>query len=138
MDNKGFSPKLLVGIAQPLNILFSLFTYLLGLGILHYLGLGIDWPVAILGSFIVIMILLSRAYLGAYFRYPDPIQAMGITRTDADDGNPWIGSRRDGCRLHFEGCHSLEFLRAFDQFGPCIDRCLAASPVVQEGLFRDH
>jgi 1,4-dihydroxy-2-naphthoate octaprenyltransferase len=84
MENKGFSPRILVSIAQPLNILFCMFTYLLGLGILHYIGSGIDWPVAILGSFIVIMILLSRAYLGAYFRYPDPVQSMGITRTDPD------------------------------------------------------
>ena len=46
-------------IAQPVLILGGLLTYTLGLGIVHYLGIQIDWLAAILGSTLIPFILLA-------------------------------------------------------------------------------
>jgi 1,4-dihydroxy-2-naphthoate octaprenyltransferase len=84
MDNKVFSPRTLIQIGQPLNLLLGLFTYCLGLGIHHYLSVSVQWPAALLGLLLVIVLLISHSYLKAYFRYPDPMPSMGITRLDMD------------------------------------------------------
>lgn len=85
MDRKEFSPQTLVRITQPLNLGIILFTYALGLGVVDYLGHAVDWPVATLGSLIVLAMLLAHSFLSAYYGYPDPIHACGISRTD-DEG----------------------------------------------------
>jgi len=82
MSDKEFSPKTLILIGQPLTLLISLFTYVLGLGIVHYLVAAIKWPEALLGLLLAFTLLLSRNYLKAYFRYSDPIPSMDISRTD--------------------------------------------------------
>lgn len=84
MSDKEFSPRTLILIGQPLTLLVALFTYVLGLGIVHYLVAAINWPEALLGLLLVFTLLLSRNFLRAYFRYADPLPSMDISRTDQD------------------------------------------------------
>jgi 1,4-dihydroxy-2-naphthoate octaprenyltransferase len=84
MENKNSSVSTLIRMANPLLLLMGLFTYILGLGLLHYLGQRIDWSNAMLGSLIILAILISRSFLHAYFNYPEPIPSSGIIRTRAD------------------------------------------------------
>lgn len=84
MDNKQPSLVTVFRVVQPLLLIMGLFTFILGLGILHYLGHPIDWANALLGSLLIVAVLISRSFLNAFFCYPDPIHSSGIIRTDAD------------------------------------------------------
>lgn len=82
MSDKDFSPKTLIQISRPLNLLMGIFTYFMGLGIFHYLVGAIKWPVALLGLLLMTALLLSRSYLKAFFRFPEPFPSMDISRID--------------------------------------------------------
>lgn len=62
-------------IARPFELLSGLFTYTLGLGIVNYLGKNINWTTAILGSVLVLLFLLVKNFLSAYYSFPDAIPA---------------------------------------------------------------
>lgn len=62
-------------IARPMELLAGLFTYTLGLGIVNYLGKSINWTNAILGSVLVLLFLLIKNFLSAYYSFPAPIAA---------------------------------------------------------------
>ena len=93
MSDKEFSPRTLIQIGQPLNLLIGVFTYLMGLGIHHYLIGAIKWPVALLGLLLMIALILSRSYLEAFFRFPEPFPSMDISRIDQDGDLKLIETR---------------------------------------------
>lgn len=66
--------------AQPFLLLGSLLTYALGLGIAHYLVVTIDWANAILGAFLVVLLMLTRNYLSAFFTFPEEIPSPSLAR----------------------------------------------------------
>jgi 1,4-dihydroxy-2-naphthoate octaprenyltransferase len=74
---------LLFRVAQPILIVLGFFTYVLGMGIVHYLGAEIDWITAILGFMLIGAFILARSYLNAYFGFPDPIHSSRINRKDS-------------------------------------------------------
>jgi 1,4-dihydroxy-2-naphthoate octaprenyltransferase len=80
---KNNSPWLIfLRVAQPLQLIMSLFTYTLGIGLVHYLGRPFNWGVSILGLLLILAIFLSRNFLQAYFIFPEPLPSSGIIRTD--------------------------------------------------------
>lgn len=70
--------------AQPILIVVGFFTYILGLGVVRYLGAEIDWITAILGFILIGAFILSRNYLNAYFGFPDPIYSLRINRKNSE------------------------------------------------------
>jgi 1,4-dihydroxy-2-naphthoate octaprenyltransferase len=70
----------LLRISQPFLLLAGLLTYTLGLGIVHYLGITIDWSSALLGSTLVLFILISKNFLSAFFSYPEELPSANFSK----------------------------------------------------------
>lgn len=80
MEKKDTLLVSLLRIAQPFLLLGGLLTYSLGLGILHFLGISIDWLNAILGSTLVIFILLAKNFLAAFFTFPEDLPSANFSK----------------------------------------------------------
>ena len=87
MEKKNTLTVIILRIAQPLLLLGGLFTYTLGLGIVHYLGTPIDWTNAVLGSLLVVLLILAKNFLAAYYTYPEQIPSPGFLK-EAQEGEP--------------------------------------------------
>jgi hypothetical protein len=70
----------LLRIAQPFLLLAGLLTYTLGLGVVHYLGITIDWQNALLGSTLVLFLLISKHFLSAFFSYPEELPSANFSK----------------------------------------------------------
>ena len=84
MDNKDSLLSTLVKIANPFILICGLFTYILGLGIVHYFGNLINWGTAILGYFLVLTIIVAKNFLSAANTHPDPIPLPRITKKQGE------------------------------------------------------
>jgi 1,4-dihydroxy-2-naphthoate octaprenyltransferase len=80
MEKKESLLVTIVRIAQPFLLLGGLLTYALGLGIVHFLGLNINWLNAVLGSTLVIFILLAKNFLSAFFTFPEDLPAANFSK----------------------------------------------------------
>ncbi len=61
----------LIKIIKPLELVFILFTYLLGVSVAHYLGGRINLVDLLIGFIICLLMWSMRFYLGAYFDHPE-------------------------------------------------------------------
>ena len=80
MEKKDTLLVSILRIAQPFLLLGGLLTYSLGLGILHFLGISIDWLNAILCSTLVIFILLAKNFLAAFFTFPEDLPSANFSK----------------------------------------------------------
>ncbi|MCL4559381.1 MAG: prenyltransferase [Chloroflexi bacterium] len=61
---------LFIRLTRPIFLLGGILLYMLGVGMVHYLGLAIDWTTFWLGLGCVVMIQMSAQYLNEYFDLP--------------------------------------------------------------------
>jgi len=85
METKNPLHLSILRIARPLELLAGLFTYTLGLGIVSYLGKSINWTNAILGSALVLLFLLVKNFLSAYYTFPEAIPAPILGKRAQED-----------------------------------------------------
>ena len=90
MEKKDTLLVSILRIAQPFLLLGGLLTYSLGLGILHFLGISIDWLSAILGSTLVIFILLAKNFLAAFFTFPEDLPSANFSKEIKGEGPDFI------------------------------------------------
>jgi 1,4-dihydroxy-2-naphthoate polyprenyltransferase len=93
MEKKNSILVSILRIAQPLEILAGLFTYSLGLGIVSYLGKPIHWTNAFLGSSLVILFLLVKNFLSAYYSYPEPLPAPVFKKRSLDNEPEFVETK---------------------------------------------
>lgn len=77
-------------------LLGGLLNYALGLGIARYLGVPIDWSVALLGQLWVSSLQLATHYLNEYFDYPG--DALNPERTPFSGGSGVLGPGKQQLR----------------------------------------
>jgi 1,4-dihydroxy-2-naphthoate octaprenyltransferase len=79
MEKKESLAVSILRITQPFTLMGAFLTYALGLGVADYLGKVIHWPVAWLGFFLVVMLLVAKNFLSAYFFYPEEIRGASLS-----------------------------------------------------------
>lgn len=82
---------LFLRLSRPLFLAGGALNYFLGLGIARYLGVPIDWSVALLGQVWVTGLQLSTHYLNEYFDYPS--DAANRNRTPFTGGSGVLGNK---------------------------------------------
>ncbi len=80
-------------ISRPMELLAGLFTYTLGLGIVNYLGKSINWTNAILGSVLILLFLLVKNFLSAYYTYPEAIPAPILGKRHLEDEAEFVETK---------------------------------------------
>ncbi|MCW5876863.1 MAG: prenyltransferase [Anaerolineales bacterium] len=80
---------LFLRLSRPAFLLGGVLNYALGLGIARYLGLPIDWNLALLGQLWVSSLQLATHYLNEYFDYPG--DALNPHRTPFSGGSGVLG-----------------------------------------------
>jgi len=93
MEKKNSLMVTILRIARPLEILAGLFTYSLGLGIVSYLGKTIDWSNAFLGSSLVILFLLAKNFLSAFYSFPEPLPSPILKRRSLEDEPEFVETK---------------------------------------------
>jgi len=81
---------LFLRLSRPLFLLGGALNYLLGLGIIRYLGLPLDWGVALAGQIWVTGLQISTHYLNEYFDYP--LDAANRNRSPFTGGSGVLGT----------------------------------------------
>ena len=76
-----------------MELLAGLFTYTLGLGIVNYLGKSINWTNAILGSVLILLFLLVKNFLSAYYTYPEAIPAPILGKRHLEDEAEFVETK---------------------------------------------
>ncbi|MEX2142987.1 MAG: prenyltransferase [Anaerolineales bacterium] len=87
---------LFLRLSRPWFLLGAALNYFLGLGIIRYLGLPIDWSLALLGQLWVTSLQLSAHYLNEYFDYPG--DAANRNRTPFTGGSGVLGAGKNQLR----------------------------------------
>lgn len=93
METKNPLHLSILRIARPLELLAGLFTYTLGLGIVSYLGKSINWTNAILGSALVLLFLLVKNFLSAYYTFPEAIPAPILGKRAQEDEADFVETK---------------------------------------------
>ncbi|MEA5078882.1 MAG: hypothetical protein VB013_09970 [Anaerolineaceae bacterium] len=93
METKNPLHLSILRIARPFELLAGLFTYTLGLGIVSYLGKSINWTNAILGSGLVLLFLLVKNFLSAYYTFPEAIPAPILGKRAQEDEADFVETR---------------------------------------------
>lgn len=73
-----------INLARPVQALFGLLTYWLGLGFAHYLGATIKTEPQLIGAGIVILMLVASNLLLEYFRHPNDPFGLNETKTERE------------------------------------------------------
>lgn len=81
---------LFLRLSRPLFLLGGVLNYALGLGIARYLGVSIEWNLALLGQLWVSSLQLATHYLNEYFDYPG--DALNPQRTPFSGGSGVLGA----------------------------------------------
>lgn len=79
MEKKPSVLSSVLRIAQPLLLIGGLLTYTLGLGLLHFLGIQINWGTALLGGSLTLLILLTRNFLSVFFTFPEDLPSASLS-----------------------------------------------------------
>jgi 1,4-dihydroxy-2-naphthoate octaprenyltransferase len=81
--------RLFIRLIRPLFLLGGVLLYALGVGIAHYLGVGIDWGTYLLGQAWVTMLQLGAHFLNEFFDAPQDIN--NPNRTPFTGGSGVVG-----------------------------------------------
>jgi 1,4-dihydroxy-2-naphthoate octaprenyltransferase len=75
----------IISLARPIQLLFAMLTYGLGLGLARYLGATQLIEMQFLGGVIVILLLAASSFLTEYFRPPNEPINIGETRKEREE-----------------------------------------------------
>ena len=81
--------RLFIRLSRPLFLLGGVLVYALGGGIVHYLGVELDWRVYLLGQAWVTTLQLAAQYLNEYF--DSPLDRENTNRTPFTGGSGVLG-----------------------------------------------
>ncbi len=93
MEKKNTLLLSLLRLARPLEILAGLFTYSLGLGIVNYLGKSINWTNAFLGSTLIILFLVVKNFLSAFYAHPEAVASPVLGKQALDEEPDFVETK---------------------------------------------